>query len=218
MILVIGSKGHANVVIDIIEQQGKYNIFGLIDPNEVKGKKVGGYKILGGEEAIPSIIKENKIKGGVIAIGDNWLRGEVEKKILAYCSDFNFISCVHPNSYVAKTADIKKGSVVMAGAIVNANTTVGEHCIVNNNASIDHDSVLNNFSSVAPGATLGGNVRIGKFSAISLGANLIHNIEVGEHSLVGAGALVTSGIGSQEVVFGSPAKKMRSREIGEKYL
>ena len=64
----------------------------------------------------------------------------------------------------------------------------------------------------------GGNVKIGKFSAISLGANIMHNIEIGEHSVVGAGSLVNENINDLSVCYGVPAKFIRSRKIGEKYL
>ena len=74
------------------------------------------------------------------------------------------------------------------------------------------------FSSLAPNATIGGNVKIGKFSAISLGANIMHNIEIGEHSVVGAGSLVNENINDLSVCYGVPAKFIRSRKIGEKYL
>ena len=30
-IIIIGSSGHAKVIIDIVQQEGKYNIVGLVD-------------------------------------------------------------------------------------------------------------------------------------------------------------------------------------------
>ena len=46
-IVIIGSSGHAKVIIDIIEQEGKFNIIGLIDNSNGVGEFVLGYKILG---------------------------------------------------------------------------------------------------------------------------------------------------------------------------
>jgi len=37
-IAIIGSSGHAKVIIDIVRQQGRFNIAGLIDPFEDVGK------------------------------------------------------------------------------------------------------------------------------------------------------------------------------------
>ncbi|MEA3317558.1 MAG: transferase, partial [Bacteroidota bacterium] len=38
-IVIFGSGGHAKVIIDIIEQQQKYNIIGLIDKFRNTGEK-----------------------------------------------------------------------------------------------------------------------------------------------------------------------------------
>mgnify|MGYP001315646295 CR=1 FL=1 len=46
-IVIIGSSGHAKVIIDIIEQEGKFKIIGLIDTFKGIGESVLGYKIIG---------------------------------------------------------------------------------------------------------------------------------------------------------------------------
>jgi acetyltransferase-like isoleucine patch superfamily enzyme len=106
----------------------------------------------------------------------------------------------------------------MAGAIINPNSTIGEHCIVNTASSIDHDSILERFSSVAPGVITGGNVRVGEFSALSLRAAVIHGCSIGPHTIVGAGATVLKDIPAFAVAYGTPARVVRTRAAGEKYL
>ena len=106
----------------------------------------------------------------------------------------------------------------MAGAVIGTGAVVGECCLVNTQASLDHDGYLSDFASLAPGVTTGGNVTIGPYTAISLGANLIHQIEVGEHTVVGAGAVVLQHIPDYVVAYGNPARVIRNRKKGEKYL
>ena len=48
-IILVGGGGHCVSVIDVIEQQGKYNIKGIIDIKENIGKNVLGYKIIGSD-------------------------------------------------------------------------------------------------------------------------------------------------------------------------
>ena len=43
-------------------------------------------------------------------------------------------------------------------------------------------------------------------------------IEIGEHSVIGAGSTVLNNISNNVVAFGTPAKKIRERNRGEKYL
>jgi acetyltransferase-like isoleucine patch superfamily enzyme len=77
---------------------------------------------------------------------------------------------------------------------------------------------MDEFSSLAPGAITGGNCRIGGYSAISIGAVLRHGTTVGEHSIVGAGATVLEDVEPYSVAYGTPAKKVRDRVPGTRYL
>ena len=73
-IVIIGSSGNAEVIIDIIEQEGKFKIIGLIDPYKGNGESVLGYKIIGEEKDLPQLIIKYQLSGCIIAIGDNWAR------------------------------------------------------------------------------------------------------------------------------------------------
>ena len=218
MILIFGSSGHTRVVIDIVEKKSQHNIYGLIDVDKNSEKELMGYKIVGTEKDLKELISKQNISGGIIGIGDNWLRKTVRDKILDNFPDFNFLSCIHPKALIANDVQIGKGTVIMPGAIVNSGSVVHEHCILNTKCSIDHDSEMGEFSSLAPGATVGGSVKIGSYSAISLGANVLQNVVIGEHSVIGAGSLVNKNIGDLSVNYGIPARFIRTRNIGDKYL
>lgn len=217
-VVVLGASEHAKVVLDIIEREGKYGIAGLIDTHKPAGGVLAGYPILGAEEVMLAMFQRGEIAGAIIAIGDNWTRHRVAEKVKAGASDFKFISAIHPSAQIADRVSIGEGTVVMAGVVVNPDSLVGNHCILNTKSSLDHDCVMGDFSSLAPGVTIGGVVRIGAFSAISLGANIIHGKTIGAHTVVGAGALVLTDIPDHCVAYGVPAKVVRARIEGEKYL
>lgn len=217
-IIIIGASGHAKVVIDNIEKELKYNIIGLVDPLLRNGSEFFGYKILGKDEDLPVIIKKYNIFGGIIAIGDNWKRYLVYRKMCELIPHFNFVNAIHPASQIARGGYIDIGTIIMAGAIINSDVKIGPFCILNTNSSIDHDSIMEEFSSLAPNSSIGGNVTIGSFSAISLGANIIHEISIGEHTVIGAGSTVIKDIPDYVVAYGTPAEVVRKREKGEKYL
>lgn len=124
----------------------------------------------------------------------------------------------HPKASIGEEVSIGVRTVVMAGASISPCSSVGRFCILNPNSSRDHDSVLEDFASLAPGATTGGNRRIGHYSAISIGAILVQGIHIGEHTVVGAGSLVMKPIESFVVAYGTPAKAVRDRKHGDKYL
>lgn len=217
-IVVIGASGHAKVVMDIIELEGKYRIAGLIDTYKPAGELLFGYEILGAEETLAKLVSSGEVDGGIITIGDNWVRHLMAEKIRSLLPDFNFIRTVHPSASVARGVTIGGGSVLMAGVVVNSESKVGEFCVLNSNASLDHDSVMEDFSSLAPNATTGGNVSIGAFSAVSMGANILHGLNIGKHSVVGAGAVVLDDVPEFCVAYGVPARVISKRHAGDKYL
>lgn len=217
-IVIFGASGHGSVVLDCIEQEAKYKVIGFIDSFKKKGTEVNGYTVLGSEYDLPYLIEKHQISGGIVAIGDNWTRGLVVDRILKIVPEFNFVSAVHPSAQVGKEVEIGKGSVVMPGVTINANSIIANHCILNTNSSLDHDGFMNNFSSLAPSVCVGGNFILGRGSAICLGSNVIENITVGEYSVVGAGSLLVGNVSSCLVVYGAPAKIVRKRIPSEPYL
>jgi sugar O-acyltransferase (sialic acid O-acetyltransferase NeuD family) len=217
-ILLIGASEHAKVVMDSIEKEGRYEILGLIDTYKPAGEDIFGYKILGAENILVKLFEGGEVTGGIITIGDNWTRHLVAEKIKSLAPKFKFVTAVHPSASIARGVTIGAGTVLMAGVIVNSDSKIGDHCILNTRSALDHDCEMGDFSSLAPGVTTGGKVSIGAFSAISLGANIIHGVKIGEHTVLGAGATALKDIPNHCVAFGVPAKVMRKREAGEKYL
>ncbi len=217
-IVLLGSSGHAKVILDIVEKAARYRVAGLIDSTREIGGDVLGYRVLGREHDLPELIRALGVQGIILAIGDNYVRSRAAARIAELCPALPFVSAVHPAAAIGRDATLGPGTVVMAGAVVNPGCRIGESCIVNTNASLDHDSVMADFSSLAPGVTTGGNCAIGSHSAVSIGAVLRHGVTVAEHSVIGAGSLVLDDIDPYCVAYGIPAKKVRERQKGDRYL
>lgn len=217
-VLIIGASGHGSVILDSIERSREYQVIGFIDSFKPKGKIINGYEILGNESDLPYLIEKFNIYGGVVAIGDNWTRRKVADRITQIFPDFAFVTVIHPLTIVGKDVSIGAGTVLMPGAVVNSSSVVGNHCIINTNSSLGHDGKMENYSSLASGVTLGGNCYIGRYSAISLGAKVIENISILDHTIIGAGSLVLGDMPGYSVVYGSPAKVIRTRKPGDHYL
>ena len=55
-ILLVGAGGHARACIDVIEQEGRFTVVGLVGlPNEV-GSRVLGYPVLGTDADLPALL------------------------------------------------------------------------------------------------------------------------------------------------------------------
>lgn len=217
-ILIIGSSGHAKVLIDIVEKEQKFKIAGLIDRFKKVGEEVMGYTILGKDEDLPELVKNHSIFGILIGVGDNWARYQISENIKKNYPSIKFISTVHPSAQLAKEVTIGMGSVLMAGAIVNSCSSIGDFCIVNTNASLDHDSIMSDCSSLGPGVATGGNCKIGIGTAVGIGAIISHEITIGEHTVIGAGSTVLKNIDANKIAYGTPAEIICKRNSGDSYL
>jgi hypothetical protein len=191
-VLVLGARGHARSVLDVIRSEGRYHVAGLIDSAQPKGTPTLGSHVLGQELDLPVLCREQGTALGIVAIGDNWKRRAAMERLLGLVPSFVFVSSVHP-----------------------AATVAGD---VNTLASLDHDGVMEDYSSLAPGAVTGGRVHLGTCAAVGLGARVVHNLRIGAHAVVGAGSLVLADIPPEVVAFGAPAQVIRGRAVDDPYL
>jgi sugar O-acyltransferase (sialic acid O-acetyltransferase NeuD family) len=217
-ILLMGASGHARVIIDMIERTAEHQIVGLIAESSPNELSVCGYPIVGDLQDLRRLACELRVERVIAAIGDNWSRSEVVRRAYDSVTAIQFVAVAHPSTQIARHVEIGAGTALMAGSIVNSGARIGKHCVVNTKASVDHDCVIGDFASIAPGATLGGNVRVGEFSAVSLGANVIHGVTVGAHTVIGAGSVVVNDVPDCAVAYGVPARVVRKRSVGERYL
>ena len=215
---IVGSSGHALVLADILVARKNQECVGWIDPSRAPGEWINGLPVLGSDVDIRKIVHEYNIQGVVIGIGDNGRRRVVVQNLTNIFPELRYHTAVHPSAIVATSAVIEAGSVVMAGAVINPGASIGEHCIINTSSSIDHEVRIADFSSIGPGAVIGGGCEVGNQTAIGIGAIVKHKVKIGSKSLVGAGALQLHDVGENEVWFGAPSKKIRSRQDDDRYL
>jgi sugar O-acyltransferase (sialic acid O-acetyltransferase NeuD family) len=217
-LLMVGSSGHASVLVDAIELAAQFEFVGYVDDTVERGAIRRGRPILGAFADVARICAQQLIEHVVIAIGDNWSRRKIYFDFVRACPSLNFPSIKHPSAFVSSSAQIGRGSVVLAGAHVGPNSRIGEFCILNTGSSLDHDCTLQDFASIAPGVFTGGLVEIGECSAVGVGASISDRISIGRHTVVGTGAVVVRNIPDLVVAYGSPARVKRTRTEGEKYL
>jgi sugar O-acyltransferase (sialic acid O-acetyltransferase NeuD family) len=217
-LLVFGSSGRAAEIIDLLQKHGTYRIVGLLDSFKAPGARVRDFEVLGSENDLPELLRRNEVAGIVIAVGDNWGRAQVARKIQSILPSLAFPVIVHPSADIGRGVWLSRGTVVMAGAMVGPEAQIGDFCFVHAAAFVGHDGRLAEFSSLAPRAALGGNVTVGAYSAVGIGACVVEKVTIGSHTVVGAGSVVAKDLPDNVVAYGNPARVIRAREPGEPYL
>jgi sugar O-acyltransferase (sialic acid O-acetyltransferase NeuD family) len=197
-IIIIGAGGHSKVVIGVLRACNRL-VQGMLDDDEAKrGKTFHGVPVLG------PIGQLDRYRGAeaIIAIGDNHTRARI-------ASSFKhavWTNAIHPFAYVDPSAKVGPGSVVFAGAIVQADAQIGAHAIINTGATADHENQVGDFAHLCPGVHLGGAVTVEEGAFLGLGAVVLPGLTVGSWATVGAGAVVIRNVAKGLVVAGVPAR------------
>lgn len=198
----MGSGGHGAVVAEVALALG-YQIAAFCDDDPERfSARVLEWKVIGGRHCIP--------RGApvALAIGDNAARSRLV--VVARREGWVLPALVHPAAVVSPSALLGDGTVVLAGAVVNARTRTGRACILNTACSVDHDCTLGEAVHVAPGARLAGMVTVGNRALIGVGAAVIPSIKIGNRCVIGAGSTVVRDIPDDAVAYGTPAQVHRS--------
>ena len=66
-IILIGGGGHCKSCIDVIEQEGKYRVAGIVDVPEKLNQKILGYEIVATDDDLPHLV--NEYENFLIALG-----------------------------------------------------------------------------------------------------------------------------------------------------
>ena len=217
-VVVVGASQHAKYTIDIMERQGDDTVVGLVDDTPGAETDLVGYPILGPVDDLPRLVAEHDLDAAIVAIGDNWSRSQVAARVAGLCPGLGFATAIHPSVQIGARTVIGAGTVIMAGAVVNNDGVVGEHAFLATSCSLDHDSRFGAFASFSPNVATGGAVVIGDYAAVGIGASILHGVTVGAHTVVGAGATVLGDLPDHVVAFGTPARVVRTRAEGERYL
>ncbi|ATC85304.1 acetyltransferase [Pseudoalteromonas arctica] len=205
---IVGASGHGKVIGDIAEQLGYTVIF--FDDAYPSKKNIEHWTIHGTCADLIAPNNANTTFGNdvVVAIGNNEIRQE--KILLLQQHSFNLITLIHPTAVISPYAAIAQGTVVFAGAVINAFAKVGVGCIINTAAVVEHDCTIDNFTHICPNVALAGGVSVGTKSWVGIGSQVKQLITIGSNCIVGAGSTVVKNTPDNVTAFGSPAVVIKS--------
>ncbi|MCT7995217.1 acetyltransferase [Laspinema olomoucense] len=210
--IIWGSSGHSKVLSSLIRQLGGI-VIALFDNNpdaQPSLKDVPLYRgIEGFNEWLLSCDEPSKVRG-IAAIGGSRGKDRLDIHNLFISQGIQVETLIHPNASICNTSRIARGSQLLSLSLVASDSIIGEACILNHRASVDHDCVVGNGIHLAPASTLCGCVTLGDNVMVGAGAVVLPRLTVGKNTIIGAGSVVTKDLPENVVVFGNPAKVMKS--------
>ena len=203
--IIIGAGGHASVIIDLLNILD-YHIHGIIDSDvKLLGQTRHGISVLGNDDILDGLSPNEYVLAWGLAIPS------VKEKLLKSYQEkgYEFLTLIHPHSYIAPSAQVDSGSQIMARSHIGPYSHVHSHSLINTMASIDHDCEIASFCHVAPGATLCGSIKMEEKSFI--GANSVINpcLHIGKNSTIGSGSVVVKDVEDHAKLVGNPASIMK---------
>lgn len=168
--LIYGSREFAETVAELAVDCG-YDVAGFIDDFSP------GPHILGSLEQVRRTHPPNEYTIAM-AVGYNHLHARWESWQRAQKAGYRAPPLIHPRAYVAKSATVAEGTMLMAGSLVDVRARVGEIVVAWPGACISHDCVVGENSFISPNATLCGYVNLGPHCFVGAGAAVVDHCDV----------------------------------------
>lgn len=206
-VVIVGDGGQASVLIDIIEDEGRYQIIGLTSKTQSEGRSVKGYPILGDDSILPGLWEQGirKVALGIGGYRSNMLR----KKIFTELKEkgFEIINAIHPTCFISKYATLGEGVVMYPHATVLTDAHIGNNVIMALCSTVGHGTVIEDHVLLSANVNIGADVRVGTCTLVGIGAKVVSGVNIGKEVLIAAGSIVTSEIQDNKTVYGIPAKE-----------
>ena len=186
-LILIGGGGHCKSCIDVIEQENKFLIAGIVDTNRSICDLLG-YPWLGHDDDLTKL--KESYDYALITIGQI-KSPAIRVRLFDYAKflGFKLPVIISPRAYVSKHAKIGNGTIVMHDALINAEAIVGENCIINTKSLIEHDVVIENNCHISTGAVINGGVIVKQGSFVGSNAVTKESVDTKENDFIKAGSL-----------------------------
>jgi len=198
-ILLIGAGGHARACIDVIEQENKFEIAGLIDKKTAYAEENLGYPIIGTDEDLKQL--RNMYQFALVTVGQI---KSPNTRINLYSTlksiGYKLPTIISNNSYVSKHTKIDEGTIILNGVVINAGARIGRNCIINTQSLIEHDVMISDHCHIATCAIINGEVKVGEGSFIGSGVVLNHRIKIGRNCVIGSGSVIKTNIPDNQLI------------------
>ncbi len=204
--LIIGAKGFAKEVLEILHQSNQLENIVFYDDvsNDISEKLFDKFPVFTTSTEAINYFKtiDNQF---TIGIGNPVLRKKLYDKFITFGGKYT--STISPLASIGSyDIQIGEGTNILVGAILSNSVKIGKGSIVYYNSIITHDCCIGDFVEIAPAVKILGRCQIGSFTQLGANSTILPDIKIGENVIVGAGSVVTKDIPDNCVVVGVPAK------------
>ncbi|HBR12959.1 MAG TPA: hexapeptide transferase [Chryseobacterium sp.] len=209
--LIIGAKGFAKEVLEILHQNGETEGLAFFDDvnDDIGDFLYNQFPILKTEESI----KEHFSKHGnafSIGIGNPKLRQLMFEKFSLLGGQLT--SIISNNAEIGSyNITINKGCNILSGVKISNDVTIDEGTMIYYNSIITHDVKIGKFVEISPNVSVLGRAKVGDYTQIGTNSVIFPDVKIGNHVIIGAGAVVSKDLPDHCTAVGIPAKIIKQR-------
>jgi acetyltransferase EpsM len=119
--------------------------------------------------------------------------------------DKRYLKFIHPSCFVAKSASIGYGTIVLANCVINSNANIGLFNSIMSGVTIGHDAKVGDYNLIATQAIVA-NIVMGNRNFIGINATTNNKIKIGDDCMIGMASNVVDDVESNVKCFGNPAR------------
>jgi sugar O-acyltransferase (sialic acid O-acetyltransferase NeuD family) len=202
-LLMIGSGGHARVLLEVLEEAG-HQLNGVVGEYSPASKLPDRYTFVPDLTVLTEFSKEDYLLiNGVGSSSDLSKRDSLFREFKA--AGFNFLQLQAQTAHISESATLFEGVQVMHQAVVHSEAVIEDNVIINTGAIVEHHCVVAESAHIAVGAVLCGNVEIGALTHVGANATILQGVRVGSNCIIGAGAVVLHDVPDNSIAVGVPA-------------
>ncbi len=202
-LLMIGSGGHARVLLEVLEEAG-HQLNGVVGEYSPASKLPDRYTFVPDHNVLKEFSTEDYLLiNGVGSSSDLSLRDRLFREFKD--AGFNFLQLQAQTAHISDSATLFEGVQVMHKAVVHSEAVIEDNVIINTGAIVEHHCVVAESAHIAVGAVLCGNVEIGALTHVGANATILQGVRVGSNCIIGAGAVVLHDVPDNSIAVGVPA-------------
>jgi len=200
-VLIIGTGTLARWAAQLLETAGRL-VYGFAPTREHPEKEQDGLSILPPitQARMWKLIRDHKMDY-VVALTDPVLRERMAQTLFEK-TQRPAIPILHDSVFLAPTAEIGGGSILLPYVVVGISARVGGYVLIESHTYIGAGTTIEDFVNIGSGCQIGENCVIASYSYIGRGAVLMEGVKIGKGAQVLPGAVVQESVKPGEVYGG----------------
>ena len=203
--LIIGAKGFAKEVLEILHQNGQTENLCFYDDvsDDMPEKLFGEFPVLRTIEEAKTYFTQTSNQF-VLGIGNPFLRKKLCDKFESIGGELSTV--ISKNAEIGSFGiQISSGCNILSGVKISNDVIIGKVTMVYYNSVITHDVKIGEFCEISPSTSILGRADIGNFVSIGAGSVIFPDVVIGSNSVIAAGAIVRNNIPANVMAAGIPA-------------